>query len=112
MSTSTLQTEMPQARINIKPYSYTGCALEKVKLPLKLITMDGYSNGKRNRPLLEREKTNINKINFNSVQAEYPPSMNPIVENTRSGDYGDENIALPGERHGPDPAVSLTDAEG
>lgn len=56
--------------------------------------MGDYSNGKENRPLSEREKVNINKNNFNSVLAEFSPSLNLTVENTLTGDRSEENISL------------------
>lgn len=58
------------------------------------MVMGDYSNGKETRPLSEREKININKNNFNSVLAEFSPSLNLIVENTLAGDHSQEDISL------------------
>ncbi|WMY72567.1 type VI secretion system contractile sheath small subunit [Buttiauxella selenatireducens] len=91
---NSFQNEIPKARVNIKLDVHTGGAQKKVELPLKLVVMGDYSNGKENRPLSEREKININKNNFNSVLAEFSPSVNLTVENTLAGDGSEENIKL------------------
>ncbi|AYA09925.1 type VI secretion system contractile sheath small subunit (plasmid) [Rahnella aquatilis] len=91
---NSFQNEIPKARVNIKLDLHTGGAQKKVELPLKLMIMGDYSNGKENRPLSEREKVNINKNNFNSVLAEFSPSLNLTVENTLTGDRSEENISL------------------
>lgn len=88
------QNEVPKARVNLKLSLHTGGALKKVELPLKLLTVGDFSNGKEVRPLSEREKININKNNFNSVLAELSPEVNLSVENTLAGDNTIENINL------------------
>ncbi|MGJ3741982.1 type VI secretion system contractile sheath small subunit, partial [Yersinia pseudotuberculosis] len=82
MSSSSFQNEIPKARINIKLDLHTGGAQKKVELPLKLLVMGDYSNGQEQRPLSEREKLNINKNNFNSVLAEFQPSLKLAVPDT------------------------------
>jgi len=91
---NSFQEEIPKARVNIKLDLHTGGAQKKVELPLKLMVMGDYSNGKAARPLSEREKVNINKNNFNSVLAEFSPSLNLTVENTLAGDHSEENVSL------------------
>lgn len=91
---NSFQNEIPKARVNIKLDVHTGGAQKKVELPLKLVVMGNYSNGKENRPLTEREKININKNNFNSVLAEFSPSLNLTVENTLAADGSEENVTL------------------
>lgn len=88
------QDEIPKARINLKLSLHTGGAQKKVELPLKLLVTGDFSNGKETRPLSEREKVNINKNNFNSVLAEFSPSVNLTVENTLAGDGSEENVTL------------------
>ncbi len=88
------QNEIPKARVNIKLDLHTGGAQKKVELPLKLMVMGDYSNGKEQRPLSEREKVNINKNNFNSVLADFSPSLKLTVENTLAGDNSEESVAL------------------
>lgn len=42
------QNEVPAARVNIKLDLHTGNAKKKVELPLKLLAVGDYSNGKSN----------------------------------------------------------------
>lgn len=90
----TFQNEVPKARINLKLALHTGGAQKKVELPLKLLTVGDYSNGKENRPLSEREKVNVNKNNFDSVLSEFNPEINLAVQNTLAGEGSEENIRL------------------
>ncbi|KKM52856.1 type VI secretion system contractile sheath small subunit [Yersinia pestis] len=94
MSSSSFQNEIPKARINIKLDLHTGGAQKKVELPLKLLVMGDYSNGQEQRPLSEREKLNINKNNFNSVLAEFQPSLKLAVPDTLAGDNTDTAVSL------------------
>lgn len=94
MASSSYQNEIPRARVNIKLDLHTGGAQKKVELPLKLMVMGDYSNGQEHRALSEREKVSVNKNNFDSVLAEFKPSVRLVVENTLAGDKSEENIAL------------------
>jgi len=62
MTASSFQNEVPKARVNIKLDLHTGGAQKKVELPLKLMVMGDYSNGKEQRPLSARNKMNIDRI--------------------------------------------------
>lgn len=88
------QNEVPAARVNIKLDLHTGNASKKVELPLKLLAVGDYSNGKEQCPLSERKKVNINKNNFNSVMAEFTPSVNLVVEDTLTGSGNEQEVAL------------------
>ncbi|HBC1011840.1 TPA: type VI secretion system contractile sheath small subunit [Escherichia coli] len=88
------QNEIPKARVNLRLSLHTGGSAEKTELPLKLLAVGDFSNGKESRPLSERKKTGINKNNFNSVLAEFNPEVNITVENTMAGDGSEENIRL------------------
>ncbi|WP_265555112.1 type VI secretion system contractile sheath small subunit [Serratia grimesii] len=88
------QSEIPKARVNIKLDLHVGGAQKKVELPLKLMVVGDYSNSAEQRPLSEREKVNVNKNNFDSVMAEFSPSVNLSVVNTRAGDGSEENVSL------------------
>lgn len=90
----TFQNEVPKARINLKLALHTGGAQKKVELPLKLMTVGNFSNGKETRPLSEREKINVNKNNFDSVLSEFNPEINLAVKNTLAGKGSEENILL------------------
>ena len=90
----TFQNEVPKARINLKLSLHTGGAQKKVELPLKLLTVGDFSNGKESRPLSEREKINVNKNNFNSVLSEFNPVVNFTVQNTLAGEGSEESVKL------------------
>ncbi len=88
------QQEIPKARVNIKLDLHTGGAQKKVELPLKLLTVGDFSNGKAEGSLSERERINVNKNNFNSVLADLNPEVNLTVKNTLANDGSEENIRL------------------
>lgn len=94
MASSSFQNEVPKARVNIKLDLHTGGAQKKVELPLKLMMMGDYSNGKEQRPLSERSKINIDKNNFDSVLAEFSPGLKLAVENTLVNDDSDSSVEL------------------
>ncbi|CAK9889241.1 MULTISPECIES: type VI secretion system contractile sheath small subunit [Pseudomonas] len=94
MASSSFQNEVPKARVNIKLDLHTGGAQKKVELPLKLMVMGDYSNGKEQRSLPERSKVNINKHNFDSVLAEFTPSLKLTVDNALLNDGSDTAVDL------------------
>ncbi|MDE1180307.1 type VI secretion system contractile sheath small subunit [Paraburkholderia sp.] len=88
------QNEVPKARINIKLDLHTGGAQKKIELPLKLLVVGDYSNGRDTRLVGEREKLNINRHNFDSVLADYQPTARLAVENTLAGDGSELPVHL------------------
>ncbi|GLZ89303.1 type VI secretion system-associated protein [Metapseudomonas resinovorans] len=94
MASNSFQNEVPKSRVNIKLDLHTGGAQRKVELPLKLMLMGDYSNGRETRPLSERSKVNIDKSNFDSVLAEFAPSLKLAVENTLADDDSETPIEL------------------
>lgn len=88
------QNKVPKARVNLKLDLHTGGVQKKVELPLKLLVTGDFSNGKEQRPLSAREKIDVNKTNFNSVLAEFSPTLNIAVENTLADNNAEENIQL------------------
>lgn len=88
------QNEVPKARVNIKLDLHTGGTQKKVELPLKLLAIGDYSNGKEKNTLSERKKIDINKNNFDHVLAEFSPSIHLAVKNTLANDGSEENITL------------------
>jgi len=94
MASNSFQNEVPKARVNIKLDLHTGGAQKKVELPLKLMMMGDYSNGREQRPLSERSKINIDKNNFNAVLADFSPALKLSVENTLAGDASDMPVQL------------------
>ena len=94
MASNSFQNEVPKARVNIKLDLHTGGAQKKVELPLKLMVLGDYSNGREDRALSERTKININKNNFDSVLAEFTPALKLTVENTFTADGSDASVDL------------------
>lgn len=91
MASNSFQNEVPKARVNIKLDLHTGGARKSVELPLKLMLMGDYSNGKEQRTLSERNKVSINKNNVDSVLSEFSPCLRLAVDNTLLDD-GSETI--------------------
>ncbi|WP_223456685.1 type VI secretion system contractile sheath small subunit [Pseudomonas sp. GL-RE-19] len=94
MASGSFQNEVPKARINIKLDLHTGDAQKKTELPLKLMVMGDYSNGKEQRPLSERSKVAIDKNNFDSVLAEFSSELKLAVANTLVEDASDAEVVL------------------
>lgn len=93
MSTS-YQSEIPKARINIQLNVHTGGTQKKVELPLKLMVVGDYSHSAEQRPVSEREKISLNKNNFDSVMAEFSPAARFSVVSLLAGNGSEENITL------------------
>ncbi|WP_248806274.1 type VI secretion system contractile sheath small subunit [Pseudomonas sp. MWU13-2100] len=94
MAANSFQNEVPKARVNIKLDLHTGGAQKKVELPLKLMLMGDYSNGREQRPLSERSKVDINKNNFDSVLGGFSPHLNLTVQDTLVDDDTDTAVVL------------------
>ncbi|MDI2590480.1 type VI secretion system contractile sheath small subunit [Pseudomonas sp. 681] len=94
MGSSSFQNEVPKARVNIKLDLHTGGAQKQVELPLKLMVLGDYSNGKEQRPLSGREKIDINKNNFDSVLDEFSPGLKLAVNNTLTDNASDIAVEL------------------
>lgn len=94
MSSRSFQHEVPKARVNIKLDVHTGDAQKKVELPLKLLMLADYSNGREQRPLAARPKVSINRNNFDSVLADYAPRANFEVTNALAQGPGEWALAL------------------
>lgn len=94
MSSSSFQNEVPKVRVNIKLDLHTGGAQKKIELPLKLMLMGGYSNGREQRPLSEIDKIDINKNNIDNALGEFSPSLKLAVDNTLADDASDTSVEL------------------
>lgn len=88
------QNEVPPARINIKLDLHTGGAQKKVELPLKLLVTGDFNKQQDNTPLVERQKVDINKNNFDSVLSEFNPKAKITVKNTLAQDGSEMNVNL------------------
>lgn len=88
------QIEIQNACINISLDLRTGGVKMKAGLPMKLLCMGDFSNGKATRILSERESIKVNKNNFNSMLNDLNPEINLSVKNTLEDDGSKENISL------------------
>ncbi|APR35975.1 type VI secretion system contractile sheath small subunit [Paraburkholderia sp. SOS3] len=91
---ASFQNEVPKARINLKLDLHTGGAQQKVELPLRLLVMGDYGNGRDTRSLAERTRVDINRNNFNAVLAQYRPKARIAVENTMAGNGSELPVEL------------------
>jgi type VI secretion system protein ImpB len=94
MASNSFQNEVPKARVNIKLDLHTGGAQKTFELPLKLMVMGDYSNGRELRALSERSKVGINKNNFDSVLADFSPALKLVVQNTLVNGKDESSIEL------------------
>ena len=88
------QKEIPKARVNITLDVETGGAKKKLELPMKLLVMGDFSNGKTKGRVAERERININKDNFESVLSNLAPMLEYHVENKLQNDGNDISVNL------------------
>lgn len=88
------QSEIPKARVNITLDVETEGARKKKELPLKLLAVGDYSNGKTTGPVANRERININKNNFNQVLSSLNPELEYTVPNRIKNDDTDIKINL------------------
>lgn len=82
----TFQKEIPRARVNISLELETNGASNSKELPLKMLVMGDYSNGKNQEDLAERERVAINKNNLNQVLKSTAPQAKFLVDNKISGE--------------------------
>ncbi|ABA90049.1 type VI secretion system needle sheath protein TssB [Syntrophotalea carbinolica DSM 2380] len=88
------QKEIPKARINLALDVETGGHQKKTELPLKMLVMGDFSNGKTKGKIADRQRININKNNFESVMADLAPSVRFDVPNLLAKDGSDFSIDL------------------
>jgi type VI secretion system protein ImpB len=88
------QKEIPKARINLSLNVETGGHQKKLELPLKMLVMGDFSNGKTKGKLAERERINLNKNNFESVMEDLAPSARFDAPNYLAQDGSDLTVDL------------------
>ncbi len=88
------QKEIPKARINLSLDVETGGHRKKAELPLKMLVMGDFSNGKTKGKIANRQRININKNNFEAVMADLAPSARFNVPNLLAKDGSDFTIDL------------------
>ena len=94
MASNSFQNEVPKARVNIKLDWHTGGAKKSIELPLKLMVMGDYSNGREQRALSERSKIGVNRNNFDSVLAEFSPALKFAVDDVRGEGRAETAVEL------------------
>ncbi len=88
------QNEIPPARVNIKLDIDKGGAQKKVELPFKMLVLGDFTGKDDSRRLVDREKININKDNFNQVMESMDLGLNFSVENKINPEGGDLKVDL------------------
>jgi type VI secretion system protein ImpB len=88
------QNEIPPARINIQLSVDSGGAQKKMELPLKLLVLGDFKMDGDESRLMEREKININKDNFDGVMQSLDVKLKTSVENRLKKDNSNLPINL------------------
>jgi len=88
------QNEIPPARINIQLSVDTGGAQKKMELPLKLLVLGDFKMDGDESRIIEREKININKDNFDGVMQSMNVELKSSVENRLKKDDSELPIEL------------------
>jgi type VI secretion system protein ImpB len=88
------QNEIPPARVNIKLDIDKGGAQKKVELPFKMLVLGDFSQKGDTSRLVDREKINVNKDNFNQVMESMDLGLNLSVENKINPGGGDMKVDL------------------
>jgi type VI secretion system protein ImpB len=88
------QNEIPPARINIQLSVDSGGAQKKVELPLKLLVLGDFKLDGDESRLMEREKINIDKNNFDEVMQSMDIGLKMSAENRLKKDGSEMPIEL------------------
>ena len=87
---NSFQNEIPRSRVNIALELETGGAKVKKELPLKLLVMGDFSNGKSDEELSERSRITVKKENLEDVLKDMTPEVKFNVANKISGEEDSE----------------------
>ncbi len=82
----TFQKEIPRSRVNISLELETNGASSSKELPLKMLVIGDYSNGKNQEELSERERVSINRNNLDQVLKNTAPQAKFLVDNKITGE--------------------------
>ena len=74
------QNEVPTARVNIKLDLHTGNAKKKVELPLKLLAVGDYSNGKEQRVFQNIFQFTAKRCVKRSPAAQFSPVHHAVLK--------------------------------
>jgi type VI secretion system protein ImpB len=88
------QNEIPPARINIQLSVDSGGAQKKMELPLKLLVLGDFKMDGDESRLMEREKINIDKNNFDEVMQSMDIELKTSVENRLKKDDSEMPVEL------------------
>jgi len=88
------QNEIPPARINIQLSVDSGGAQKKMELPLKLLVLGDFKMDGDESRLIEREKININKDNFDGVMQSLNIELKTSVDNRLKKDDSSLPVVL------------------
>ena len=88
------QNEIPPARINIQLSVETGGAQKKMELPLKLLVIGDFKMDGDESRIIEREKINLNKDNFDGVMQSLNIGFKTSVDNRLKKDNSNLPIEL------------------
>jgi type VI secretion system protein ImpB len=88
------QNEIPKARINLSLDVDTGGHKKKTELPLKMLVLGDFSNGKTKGKVADRQRINIDKNNFESVMSDLAPSVRFNVPNLMADDGSDFTVDM------------------
>jgi len=94
MAGSSFQNEIPPARVNIQLSVEKGNAQKKRELPLKLLVIGDFTHRKDAARIVDREKININKENFDQVMKSLKLEVNASVTNKLNPDGGNLKVNL------------------
>lgn len=94
MAGSSFQNEIPPARVNIQLSVDKGNAQKKLELPLKLLVLGDFTQRKDGTRVVDREKININKENFDQVMKSMKLEVKTSVKNKLTADGGDLAVNL------------------
>lgn len=91
---NSFQNEVPKARVNITLDIKTGDLKKKKELPLKMLVLGDFSQGKTQSPIAQRERINVNKDNVDNVIKELSPTLTIFVPNTIKNDGSELGLHL------------------
>ena len=93
-SGGSFQNEIPPARVNIKLDIDKGGAQKKAELPFKMLVLGDFSQKGEGSKLVDKEKINLTKENFNQVIESMDLGTSLSVENKLNPGGGDIKVDL------------------
>lgn len=85
---------VPKERVNIRYRPATGNVKEDVELPLKLLVVGDFTQKPDERPVEERELSNVNKDNFDEVLKSQHLSLDLSVDDKLNDGGANEKLAV------------------